>query len=281
MPAPGVVCPVGTYNVGYNEATQCEPCPENMVTLGAGSKSDASCVAPPGFGYDPEASPNTQPCPLGWYKEGYNRKDCDYCGIGWRTESIGATSKSACFVDVGHGTASFGLEDGTTLTQVLKCSNGLFGYPTKVFGALNLPCRACQTGMSTRDADSSLSDTVRTATVNTGPEDCYTLPGWGYDTQAQSAKLCMAGSYNAGWNKEPCQSCPEGYTTPQEGSTSAIQCVIAPGWHLDPKQSAKPLPCDYGYYCPGMTWTAVAMRCPEGTGNSRLMAKAPADCDGE
>ena len=50
--APGnssVICPVGTYNPGYNSRT-CSRCPGGLTTPTTGSNSSQACVAPAGEG---------------------------------------------------------------------------------------------------------------------------------------------------------------------------------------------------------------------------------------
>jgi hypothetical protein len=276
-----VLCDIGSYNAGNNAATSCTPCPENMVTINKGSKSEASCVAPPGVGYDPATIPMAQHCPIGWYKEGFNRKACVPCGSGFSTDLPGTGSRTECYIPAGFGTVETQSETGGIVVSAEKCLDGTFGLESKTYGVFSQPCRGCQAGMSTMDANPGVLLIDKQAIINRKPDDCYTLPGYGYDTRTQSAQVCYQGSYNAGWNRELCTQCPEGYTTPEDGAISSDQCVIAPGWHLDSAQSEKPLPCDYGYYCPGLSLTATAEACPLGTTNNRLMAKSVAECDGE
>ena len=277
----GTLCEIGSYNSGYNSATSCTPCPENMVTINKGSKSESSCFAPPGVGYDPDTEPKAQPCPVGWYKEGFNRKACVPCGSGFSSDFDGTAAKTGCYIPAGFGTVETLAEDGSKVVSAARCLDGTFGSESKTYGVFSLPCRGCQAGMSTLDANPALSALDKEVLLNRRPDDCYTLPGYGYDSRSQSAQRCYQGSYSAGWDRELCSFCAEGYTTPEEGAISSDQCVIAPGWHLEVKQGEKPLPCDYGYYCPGMSLTATAVVCPEGTTNTRLMATSVAECDGE
>jgi hypothetical protein len=270
---PGVsasACARNTYNVGYNTATSCTACDTNMVTLATASKSEASCLAPPGYGFDPAASPKTAQCEANTYKSGFNRKACTTCGTGFLS-AAGADSKQKCYVPTGHGT----VKTSDTETAVLKCLNGTFGYAVDTFGVFNLPCRPCQAGMSTMDAKDG-----NTSVVNVAPEDCWTLPGYGYDRKAQAAKVCAAGSYAAGWSKDPCMLCADGYTTMAEGAVSADACVIAPGWYWDTR-SSQAVPCDEGSYCLGGSLTANATQCPEGTTTSKEGAASLAECDGK
>jgi hypothetical protein len=243
-----------------------------MVTLATTSKSEASCLAPPGWGFDPAATPKTSQCLANTYKSGFNRKACTSCGVGFLS-AVGADSKQKCYVPTGHGT----IRTSDTDTQVTKCLNGTFGYAVDTYGVFNLPCRPCQAGMSTMDAKDGVDPTNVT---NVEPADCYTLPGYGYDRKAQAAKQCLAGSFAAGWSKDPCMLCPDGYTTPSDGATTADQCVIAPGWYWDVRAS-QAVPCDEGYFCPGLTLNASAVACPEGTTTSKEGSEAITSCDGK
>jgi len=261
-------CARNSYNVGFNTAASCTDCDTNMVTLATSSKSEASCLAPPGFGFNPTATPKTAQCDANTYKSGFNRKDCTTCGTGFLS-AAGADSKQKCYVPTGHGT----VKTSDTETSVQKCLNGTFGYAVDTYGVFNLPCRPCQAGMSTWDFKDG-----NTSVVNVAPEDCWTLPGYGYDRKAQASKICAAGSYAAGWSKDPCMLCADGYTTLAEGATSDAACVIAPGWYWDTR-STQVVPCDEGFYCLGGSLNSTATACPEGTTTSKEGAAALAECD--
>jgi hypothetical protein len=72
------------------------------------------------------------------------------------------------------------------------------------------------------------------ATVMTGArsfEQCMTTAGYGRALQKLTTgqlvvqgQLCPMGSYNAGGNGSPCQSCSSGLTTAGEGAKSAKDC---------------------------------------------------------
>ena len=268
-------CERGSYNIGFNVATSCTLCGGLLVTLSTGAKSEASCLAPPGVGYDRLAETTTFECPANTYKSGFNRKDCQSCGQGFLS-ALRSDSKQKCYVPFGHGT----IKTSDTETAVIKCEGGVFGYPVDTYGIFNLPCRPCQAGMTTWDAKPLLSDAARTAVINNNTDSCFTFPGYGYDKKAQAAKKCENGTYAAGWSKEPCMVCGDGYTTPAEGSTSENDCTIAPGWYMDTVAN-QVVPCDEGYYCLGMSLTADRTQCPAGTTTRRQGAESVKDCDGE
>jgi hypothetical protein len=274
--AAGASCPRSSYNIGYNNATSCTLCEDRLVTLTTGSKSEASCLAPPGVGYDPAAiGAKAVTCPANSYKSGYNRQRCLSCGTGFLSPE-GADSKQRCFVPIGHGTTRTAVDAAAGTTSVQKCLNGTFGHPVDTHGMFELPCRPCQDGMTTWDVKPGVEATTVT---NVDTDSCFTLPGYGYQKKEQAAKQCEVGWYAAGWSKEPCLPCPDCYTTAGPGATSADQCVIAPGCYWDPRASLA-LPCDEGYYCLGGSQDANATVCPTGTTTRMERADSLAKCDG-
>jgi hypothetical protein len=206
------------------------------------------------------------------YKAGFNRKDCTSCGTGFLSAE-GSDSKQKCYVPLGHGT----IKISDTATEVIKCEGGVFGYPNDTYGIFNLPCRPCQAGMTTWDAKENAD---KSAVINNNTDSCFTLPGYGYDKKAQAAKLCENGTYAAGWSKEPCMVCMDGYTTPAEGADSEGDCTIAPGWYWD-SVAKQVVPCDEGFYCPGMDLNADRTDCPVGTTTRKQGAASVNECDGE
>ena len=272
----GASCPLNSYNIGYNEATSCTLCEDRLVTLTTGAKSEGSCVAPPGVGYNATAlGARAAICAANSYKSGYNRQPCSSCGQGFLS-AVGSDSKQRCFVPIGHGTLKTA-EVTVTNTAVFKCLNGTFGYPVDTQGMFELPCRPCQDGMTTWDAKPG-ADAANVTNVDT--DSCFTLPGYGYQKKEQAAKQCEVGWYAAGWSKEPCLPCPDCYTTLAPGATSADQCVIAPGCYWD-RRSIRALPCDEGSYCLGGSQDANATVCPTGTTTRMEKADSLDKCDGE
>ena len=247
-----------------------------LVTLNTASKSEASCLAPPGTGYSLARAPNSAyTCGANTFKSGFNRKDCQSCGQGFLS-ALGADSKQKCYVSAGYGTVKI----SDTEAAVIKCENGVFGYSNDTFGIFNLPCRPCQAGMTTWDQNPNVDAATQAAVLNTDTDSCWARPGVGYDKKAQAAKTCEKGTYNAGWNKDPCMVCKDGYTTVSEGSTSESDCVVAPGWYWDTAVTQVVL-CDVGYYCEGLTARADRVQCPVGTTTREQGADSINDCDGE
>jgi hypothetical protein len=61
------------------------------------------------------------------------------------------------------------------------------------------------------------------------PDECLAMPGWGWNPDG-TASICGRGTFNAGWNREPCTSCGEGsLTTDAEGAFTADQCLLPAG----------------------------------------------------
>lgn len=267
-------CPLNFYNPG-GSSVSCIRCPQGLVTINTGARSVSSCMAPPGWGFN-ATDGTAAPCPLNFYKSGFNRRSCEPCGNGFLTQTTASDSKQRCYVPAGHGTIS---EAG--VIRVVKCSRGLFGYASDIFGVTILPCRPCMEGMTTLDSN-PVSGLPADALFTT-PSSCVTWPGYGYERRAQAAKKCDVGSYSTGWSLEPCSSCGDGLTTvvsgvEAEGAASSSECVIAAGWYND-TGSNQPVPCDAGWYCPGLTSAAAAIPCPVGTTTSVAEAKSVGECN--
>jgi hypothetical protein len=260
--ATAVACAKGfwTDKPSYNDT--CNPCPSNMTTMKIASSGSAACVAPPGYGYKKELG-YAVACASNTYKPGFNRRDCVSCGLGFLTVGEAKVSFSDCYVPVGYGTIRIG-----DAYQVAECVNGTYGIPADTFGVRNLPCVPCPLGMSTNS----------TAGENRGPEACWVLPGWGYNTLSQTATICEKGVYNEGYNREPCTPCGVGYTTDvAQGARSADSCVIAPGYGYN--VTADPEVCPIGQYGPGGTKTAECEACPSYSSTViKMLASSTADC---
>lgn len=118
------------------------------------SSSAESCLAPPGVGYysrgllagftGPEnasnAQPTTLPCPIGSYKSGWSREECQSCGVNVLTSAAGSDSSDACYIPPGWGSKAVTGENGTT-AAASKCVNGTFGVSNPHFGLSPAPCQ--------------------------------------------------------------------------------------------------------------------------------------------
>jgi hypothetical protein len=118
------------------------------------SSSAESCLAPPGMGYytrgllagfaapehDESSQPATLPCPIGFYKSGWNREECQPCGLNVLTPAAGSDSSDACYIPAGWGSKAVSGDNGTTIAA-FKCVNGTFGVSTPHFGLAPAPCQ--------------------------------------------------------------------------------------------------------------------------------------------
>ena len=189
----GKLCPRGTYNPGYNNATECTACERNMVTVNPGSTSSSSCLAPPGWGYSTElpAGSRVNACEIGFYKGGFNLKPCSYCGDGLRTKTTGSASKQECMIPPGWGTKAVGDgTDGRTMLILEQCLNGTYGLAVPTFGVQSLPCKPCGDNMRTMDAKPDWSGNLTTF-INAGFDSCVTLPGYGWVSMGWLWFTCM------------------------------------------------------------------------------------------
>jgi hypothetical protein len=116
------------------------------------SVSAYSCLAPPGVGYYgrglpqgfPAAAapanssePTTVPCPVGWFKSGYNTEECQPCGAGLLTAKEGAAAEDECFLPAGWGSK---VNDSGALVAN-KCVFGTYGVAAPRCGLSPSPCQ--------------------------------------------------------------------------------------------------------------------------------------------
>jgi hypothetical protein len=116
------------------------------------STSAYSCLAPPGVGFYasgfPEgfpastatanaSEPTTVPCPIGWFKSGYNTEECQLCGAGLLTAKPGATAEDECYLPAGWGSK---MNDSGALVAN-KCVFGTYGVAAPRYGLSPAPCQ--------------------------------------------------------------------------------------------------------------------------------------------
>jgi hypothetical protein len=116
------------------------------------------------------------------------------CGNGLTTATNGSVSKDQCLIPVGWGMVSM-----QPLVAVL-CANGSYGVNTTRAVTANARCVLCPPNLFTSD---TLSGTPAAAPF-TSESECLLKPGWGMLPSGE-VKLCPAGTYNAGFNRKPCQ----------------------------------------------------------------------------
>jgi hypothetical protein len=270
------LCPEDTYRsteLPYDPANgvTCIACPPGMVT-GPGNEGATSleaCLAPPGYGYDPFAG-NATICPLGWFKEGYNRQPCTLCGLGTiTTDAPGATMADECLIPAGHFTTRSA--DGETLTGA-PCPVGTYGRLNSTYGLVDVECVKCD------------EHTITLGIGSNAVLQCVTEPGYGwYNGQVEE---CAYGYYSPGNNQNPCVWCGSGFNTTAggattvaaiTGATASTDCVVAAGWTGDGVSGIKP--CTRGWY-KSLLGDSPCLRCPRGTTTSISDgAVALSDCD--
>jgi hypothetical protein len=85
--------------------------------------------------------------------------------------------------------------------------------------SIGLNCTACPANMETLDIGQKTKDA------------CFAPPGYGYNSTSGDAYKCPKGSYNPGWNRQPCVPCGLGdITSNDEGSTNPDDCITRAGY---------------------------------------------------
>ncbi|WIA13594.1 hypothetical protein OEZ85_007160 [Tetradesmus obliquus] len=205
-------------------------CPDGLVTISAGAKSETQCYTAGGFGRSTTLLSNGTAvvvsvlCPVGTYNSGGNTAGCQQCGPGLTTTAAGSTSISHDgFTTAGTGSNSSAQCDRVmpgyfivNATYAAPCPLGSYqGSEGTVYS-----CNSCPFGYITRDDGAG------------GNAECLAPPGWELKEGAAVITECEPGFYKEGWNKNPCLTCGIGLTTLKNGSVSVDQCRIKPGWGI-------------------------------------------------
>ena len=135
-------------------------------------------------------------------------------------------------------------------------------------------CTACGAGL------------VTLTTGATSEAACLAPPGFGYVATNHSASPCPVGTFNPGWNKEPCQSCGLGtITTNGPGAESAQECVIPAGHGAQLEADGATLaaaPCPVGTYGRGDSTVGLVevecSKCPDHSTTNTTGATASTQC---
>ncbi|KAI8467373.1 MAG: hypothetical protein J3K34DRAFT_523771 [Monoraphidium minutum] len=220
-------CAQGWYNPGFN-TRKCTKCPGSLTTLGGNSNSSQDCVAPAGHYY---LRGKAVACAQGTYKADIANTDCDECPEGFTTQPgrTAQTSAGACtYILPGFEVKASGSAGDAGVRTATECPDstyrtGFADWANASYAAV--VCTACPPGMLT----------LPNVTKSTSADACLAPPGYGWLAAgggggAGNASLCAAGSYNPGWNREPCVACGGGsITTDGPGSTSADDCYTPAG----------------------------------------------------
>jgi len=262
-------CPLHTYNdVELASGQECTPCPFGWKTRDTGADGLALCLAPPGW-EQATAGANITECVNNFYKADWNRNPCEKCGDGLKTNDTGSVSKDACLVPAGSGLTSI------SPLAASPCVKSSYGVDVDRAAVANARCASCPLNMFTLD---DINGTAAPVTGYVSEQSCLVRPGWG--TTASIVEQCKAGTYNAGYNREPCKPCAAGMTTLSEGSTSISDCVIQPGWAMDSVLGI-PKPCDKGSFSIGGNLTApnaTCESCPVGFTTQEQEAESATEC---
>jgi hypothetical protein len=133
-------------------------------------------------------------------------------------------------------------------------------------------------------ANTATSDVITNTPAISGYtdiSDCQPLPGKGYNTDG-TVQPCATGFWSAGLSQRTCKSCPAAHTTLSEGSTSARDCVVQPGWAIS-ADTGLPQPCNKGFYGPGGNAAdakGACIECPAGWSTAESAESSIVDCKG-
>ena len=216
-------CPTGTYNPGFN-ARKCTPCPGGLTTAAPLSTTSQECVAGVGFYY---LRGKAVACARGTYKNATANRDCDKCPTGVSTPDglVSADSASKCTVLL----PGYAMSASPTLgqTEAFECPPNYFRSGEADFTAdMTSPvlCTRCPNGLVT------LPNVTRATTMDA----CVVPPGYGFvpsgSSAAGNASICANGTYNPGYNRQPCIPCGAGILTDAPGAINADACYTPSGW---------------------------------------------------
>lgn len=286
---PAALCPVGFYSPGLNNR-RCTRCPGGLTTVAPGSTAVQDCGAPAGSFY---LSGKAMPCAKGSFKAEIGNTDCQICPDGFTTApgTVAATDAADCkYVVPGYEVAPGTAAPAANAT---RCPMHTYrSEETELDTAAGVPCKPCPANMQTQDEGATSVDA------------CLAPPGYGLPPRAAGAAalanssaaappagaiLCPLGSYNPGWNKEPCTLCGgEGLTTDALGSQGADDCKIPRGYGTSRDMdafgnevlSAAPCPAD-SFGRSADTYGLVDVecsKCPDLTFTKGPGSDSPTDC---
>ena len=281
---PCVVCPAGTFAIGYGN-TVCTPCPAGQFNAAAGAIAcSGTCAASAGSACLAGATSATgTPCPAGTYANATGATACIPCPAGryGAATSSGEASSScsgACVAPPGSG-----CDAGVTAPTGRVCPPGFYspGGPS--------PCQPCASGVYGSSPGSTTS-ACDGGGGGGGGGQCIALPGqWCPPgaTAATASVLCPLGRYSIGGvGVAACSLCPAGTLGSTQELTSSVcggPCPI--GRYADVAGASDCSACPAGRYgsttgatspyCSGRCVAAVPGRyCPAGATTSTLLCPA-------
>lgn len=191
---------------------ECIKCPEGMLTDNpAGTESDCEDKCGVGRELAPggTSAADCVNCDKGTYKDG-TTATCQPCQPeGFTTSGSGSVASSECIspcVDGQHWDA------GVVIPVCVECETGTYQNEKN-----QLECKTCQPdGYTTLQTGSTqLSQCL---------SPCFTGSAWNGPTQ--QCEPCQKGEYQNEENKDTCEQCGSGETTPGEGSDSESDCYV-------------------------------------------------------
>lgn len=215
--APGnnaAICEQGFYNPGRNQR-RCTRCPGGLTTAAEGAVHLMECGAPPGYMY---VVGKAMACAKGTYKSEIGNTDCTQCPQGITTATVACESPSSCsYIMAGYAIKADAV---LGLTAASPCPADTYRSEEHQFdGTTAVICTPCPGGSRTMSEGSTSQDS------------CMAPPGYGYDLATGTSAICPSGTYNTGWNRDPCTDCGKGsFTTDGEGSISPDACKILAGY---------------------------------------------------
>lgn len=234
-------CPIGMYNPGFN-ARKCTPCAGGLTTSATKSLSSQDCVAGKGFYY---LRGKAVACARGTYKNSIANQDCDKCptGISTANNTVSAIEATECTVLLPGYEITAGATVG--VTNATECPVNTYRADESALTSSATSCTPCPDGLVT------LPNVTRSTTLDA----CVVPPGFGWSatgsTTAGSATICSIGSYNPGYNRQPCVACGSGILTDAPGGAiNADACYT---------------PAGYGNIQDAVTSAFSALICPVGT----------------
>ncbi|XP_076452127.1 uncharacterized protein LOC143287751 [Babylonia areolata] len=214
------ICPVGQFFNGsscapcpvsfYQNQTgqfQCKPCPRGFLTLTEGTTSEDSCAEGCQSGYELLANGTCIPCREGTYRQYGSDQLCRPCPSAYTTPSAASVSSDNCTVLK----CPAGSRANASVTGCELCPVGQFQpLPNQ------LQCQNCSVNFITAQSGSQLAS------------DCQQFCPSGYEVVSGQCVACPVATYKDNL-KDPlsaCKSCPAGYLTAGNTSTSRSDCSI-------------------------------------------------------
>ncbi|XP_013405828.1 uncharacterized protein LOC106170487 [Lingula anatina] len=263
-----VPCPLHTYQ-DTKWQTNCTSCGPGLKTLTTGSVELNACkrVCPPG---QESVSGVCAPCPQGSYKNNDDiNSTCVPCDNTTLTTSRnGSISNDNCTYTICP--AGYVLNNMTN--KCVECGYGFYQPVSPPIFEKCLPCPG-----------QNQSTLVKNATQ---PSDCRVFCPDGLEDVGGFCRPCRRGSYKNNTGEmamfQPCEACPVGMTTINQGSTSSGDCNIAncsAGYeHTADRQNC--VQCPYGQYQAEVELVnATCKTCPQGQSTRNNGSFSNADCE--